>query len=52
MLDIFVELNQKGMQTKSLWFIFDPWSQGAGSDHTAKKKRIGFRDKIKTEGCV
>ena len=28
------------MQTRRLWFIFDPWSQGAGSDHTAKKREF------------
>lgn len=37
MLDIFVDPNQKGMQTKRLRFIFDPWFEGAGPDHIARK---------------
>lgn len=50
--DIFVELNQKnGMQTKRLWFIFDPSSQGAASDHNAKKG-IWVCNKINLNGFV
>lgn len=40
------------MQTKRLWFIFDPWSQGAGFDHTAQKVECDSVIKINPDGCV
>lgn len=44
-------IKKEGMQTKRLWFIFDPWSQGAGSDHCVKSG-ILFCYKINPDGCV